>query len=88
MITKLDLRYRRPIRYDDMIEVRSRVVGGSKIKIRHEYDLALVERLGGAPDPADPATPADGVCAIGSTELACVDATGRPRALPDWLATT
>ncbi len=86
VITKLDLRYRRPIRYDDLLEVRTRVVGGSKIKICHEYEVALVERLGGKPDPEDPAVPADGVCAIASTELACVDATGRPRPLPAWLS--
>lgn len=86
VITKLEVKYRRPIRYDDVIEVRTRVVGGSRIKIRHEYELALVERLGSPPDPSDPATPADGVCAIASTELACVDQSGRPRALPDWLA--
>lgn len=86
VITKLDLKYRRPVRYDDLIEVRTRVVGGSKIKIRHEYELALIERLGAAPDPEDPATPADGVCAIASTELACVNAQGRPTPLPGWLA--
>ncbi|MEZ6244005.1 MAG: thioesterase family protein [Phycisphaerales bacterium] len=87
VITKLDVKYRRPVRYDDLVEVRTRVVGGSKIKIRHEYEVALLERLGAPPDPEDPATPADGVCAIASTELACVDANGRPRALPAWLAT-
>ncbi len=86
VITKLELRYRRPVRYDDLVEIRSTVVGGSRIKIRHTYEVALVERLGAAPDPGDPATPADGVCAIASSELACVDQSGRPRALPDWLA--
>ena len=86
VITRLEIRYRRPIRYDDVIEVRTRVVGGSRIKIRHEYELVLIERGGSAPDPADPATPADGVCAIASTELACVNSEGRPGPLPDWLA--
>lgn len=85
VVTKLDLRYRRPIRYDDIVEVRTRVVGGSRIKIRHEYEIALLERLGTAPDPADPATPADGICAVASTELACVNAQGRPTELPAWL---
>lgn len=85
VVTKLELRYRRPIRYDDVIEVRTQVIGGSRIKIRHEYQLALIERLGNTPDPADPATPIDGICTVASTELACVDRSGRPRELPDWL---
>jgi acyl-CoA thioesterase FadM len=29
--------------------------------------------------------PADGVCAVAETELACVDGSGKPRALPGWL---
>ncbi len=86
VITRLSLKYRRPVRYDDLIEIRSRVVGGSRIKIQHEYDIALIQRLGEAPDPTDPATPTDGVCAVATTELACVDQTGRPQALPEWLA--
>lgn len=85
VVTKLELRYRRPIRYDDLIEIRTRVVGGSRFKIRHEYELHLVERLGTTPDPNDPGVPADGVCSTGSSELACVDRTGRPSPLPDWL---
>ena len=85
VITKLEVKYRRPIRYDDVLEVRVRHVPAGRIKIKHEYELALVERLGGAPDPGDPATPRDGVCAVAATELACVGADGRPRQLPDWL---
>lgn len=89
VITKLDVRYRRPIKYDDVIEVRTRVVGGSRVKIRHEYELHLVERLGvafGDLDPArDPSVPADGRCSAASTELACVNTQGRPVELPEWL---
>jgi len=85
VITKLEIKYRRPIRYDDVIEVRVRHVPAGRIKIRHEYELALVERLGATPDATDPATPRDGVCAVASTELACVGADGRPMQLPEWL---
>ncbi len=85
VITKLDIRYRRPIRYDDVLEVFVRHVPAGRIKIRHEYELKIIERLGKAPDPADPATPRDGVCAIATTELACVGADGRPRELPAFL---
>ena len=77
VIVRLDVRYRRPVRYDDVVEVRTRVTGGSRIKIEHEYDLAVVERGGAA---------AEEPVAAASTTLACVGADGRPRALPEWLA--
>jgi len=85
VITKLELKYRRPVRYDDVVDVRVRHVPAGKIKIKHEYELVLVERMGESPDPEDPATPRDGICSIATTELACVGADGRPRQLPDWL---
>lgn len=86
VITRCEVKYRRPIRYDDVIEVRTKVAGGSRIKIKHEYELALVERNGTEPDRSDPSVPVDGVCAIATTELACVGADGRPRELPEWLS--
>jgi len=85
VVTKLELRYRRPLRYDDLIEVRTTVVGTSRIKIRHAYELVLLERGGKYPDPNDPATPRDGIVSIASSELACVGKDGRPRELPEWL---
>lgn len=87
VITRCEVRYRRPVRYDDLVEVRTKVESTSRIKIRHTYELVLVERHGRAPDPTDPSVPADGVCAVATTELACVGADGRPRELPAWLVT-
>jgi acyl-CoA thioester hydrolase len=83
VVTRVDLRYRRPVRYDDLVEIRTRVASTSRIKIRHEYEIALVER--GDTDASRP-LPLDGVLAVATSELACVDREGRPRALPDWLA--
>lgn len=85
VITRCEIRYRRPVRYDDLVEIRTTVESTSRVKIRHTYEIALIERHGLAPDPADPSVPADGVCAIGTTELACVGTDGRPRELPAWL---
>lgn len=88
VITRCELRYRRPVRYDDLVEVRTVVESTSRVKIRHAYEVVLIERHGRAPDPPDPtdaSVPADGVCAAGTTELACVGADGRPRELPAWL---
>ena len=87
VITKVEVRYRRPIRYDDVVEIRTRVVGGSKVKIRHAYGLVLVERDGLEPNhEADPSVPTDGVLAVAGTELACVGSDGRIQPLPEWLA--
>lgn len=86
VVTKLELKYRRPIFYDDLVEIRTRAHAAGRIKIRHTYDIVLVERAGKAPEfGSDPRVPADGVCAIASTEIACVGSDGRPRPLPDWL---
>jgi acyl-CoA thioester hydrolase len=77
VIVKLDVRYRRPVRYDDLVEVRTRVSGGSRVKIVHEYDVVVVERDG---------RPTDEPAAAASTTLGCVGPDGRIRELPAWLA--
>ncbi|MEL7472335.1 MAG: thioesterase family protein [Planctomycetota bacterium] len=85
VVTKLEVRYRRPIRYDDEVEIRCRVVGGgggSKVKVRHEYELVLV----GAGDGNDARlVDRGGQCSVATTELACVTGEGRVRELPHWL---
>lgn len=86
VVTKLELRYRRPLIYDDVVEVRTSAHESGRIKIRHSYELVLVERMGGAPDAQrDPRVPLDGVCGVATSELACVGRDGRPTALPEWL---
>jgi len=46
----------------------------------------LIQRLDSDPDPStDRRVPIDGVCAVASTELACVNSEGRPVPLPEWL---
>lgn len=83
VITRCELRYRRPLRYDDMVEVRTRVESAGRVKIRHSYEVSLVERHGKT--PADAGLPPDAVCAVATTELACVGSDARPRELPAWL---
>lgn len=85
VVTKAEIKYRRPLRYDDVIEIRTKVDKASKVKLHHSYEIVLIERAGQSPDPSDPAVPADGSCAVASTELACVGSDGRPKAMPDWL---
>lgn len=88
-VVRLEAAYRRPARYDDMVEVRVAVRGGSRVKILHEYEVRLVARPGLADAAlADLRHAGDDLLATASTTLACIDAEGRPRALPDWLAPT
>lgn len=91
VITRMELAYRRPIFYDDVIEVRTRVAGSSRVKINHEYEVVLIEDGGhGAHRPGAELRPAmiqtAEPLAAGATTLACVGADGRPKAMPDWLA--
>lgn len=79
VIVRLDVRYRRPAFYDDLVEVRARVVGNGRVKIEHEYEVVLVERPGGRPGVQGDEL------AVATTTLACVDAGGRPMPLPEWL---
>jgi acyl-CoA thioester hydrolase len=89
VIVKLEASYKRPGFYDDLVEVRTRVVGGSRVKILHEYEVVRVEAAGGHLS-ASGITPGQGamvgdVLIEGSSMLACVDRSGRPCAMPEWL---
>src|SRR5689334_8444124 len=39
VIARLEISYRRPVRYDDEIEVRTSVTGGSRVKLEHTYEI-------------------------------------------------
>lgn len=82
VVAKMTLNYRRPIFYDDLVEVRTQVRGGSKVKIDHEYELVIAED-GGHQKRAH--RPPGEVVTIAGTTLVCVDREGKVRGLPDWL---
>lgn len=87
VIVRLNVAYKRPIRYDDVVEVRTRWVGGGKVKIEHEYELWVVEQGGHAMGSiAGSQTQHAFLAATGQTTLGCVDKSGKIQALPDWLA--
>lgn len=83
VITRLECRYRRPIFYDDVIEVRTRVLGGSKVKIEHDYEIVVAQDGNHAKNRA-PRTPGE-VVTTAATTLVCVGSDGKVRPLPDWL---
>ncbi len=82
VIVKLEVAYRRPIRYDDVIEVDCTVKAGSRVKIEHEYEVRVVEQSAHGP-PGEART--GHVNAAAKTVLACVDRAGKVRELPGWL---
>ena len=89
VIIKLEVAYKRPAYYDDLVEIQTRVVGGSRVKILHEYEVVRAE-CSGAHLSQGGITPGFGpqsgdTLLVGTSTLACVDRSGRPTALPDWL---
>jgi len=78
VVTKLALEYKAPAFYDDLLEVRVRVMSGGRARIDHEYEVLVTE-------PANPTVARQTLVATASTTLACVDVKGRPTPLPEWL---
>ena len=69
VLTKLEVRYRRPARYDDLLTLRTTVVKTTAVRIDHCYELFCDGTL----------------LAEGTTTLACIDREGRPQPLPELL---
>jgi acyl-CoA thioester hydrolase len=69
VLTKVEVRYKSPARYDDLLTVKTTVERATSVRLDHRYEVLREGHL----------------LAEGSTTLACVDRTGRPQALPDFL---
>jgi acyl-CoA thioester hydrolase len=69
VITRAEVKYRRPAHYDDVLTIRTSVERATSVRIDHRYEALCDGQL----------------VAEGATTLACVDRTGRPQALPDFL---
>jgi acyl-CoA thioester hydrolase len=69
VLTKVEVRYRSPARYDDLLTLRTTVVRTTMVRIDHQYELYRENVL----------------LAEGTTTLACVDRQGQPQALPEIL---
>lgn len=85
VITRLEVNYKRPILYDDLIEVRTKVAGGSRVKIEHDYELAVTRDGGHGRSPQTTRTIGE-VVTTARTTLVCIGKDGRVQALPEWLA--
>jgi acyl-CoA thioester hydrolase len=69
VLTKVEVRYLRPARYDDLLTIRTHVQRVTFVRIDHRYEVLRDGEL----------------LAEGTSTLACVDRDGRPQALPDFL---
>jgi len=65
-VVTLEVRYKRPAKYDDVLELRTTITEMGHVKIKHEYELLRDGAL----------------LATGRTTLACLDRQGRPQAVP------
>lgn len=80
VVTRLEVGYRRPARYDDVLRISCRARIAGRARLGHEYLVELVE-----PGDGQTGRVSDQPLATAKTELACVDATGRPTPMPQWL---
>jgi acyl-CoA thioester hydrolase len=69
VLTKVEVRYKRPALYDDVLTIRAIVERTTAVRIDHRYEVLREKTL----------------IAEGSSTLACIDREGRPQALPDFL---
>lgn len=69
-VVGLEVRYRAPARYDDVLTVRCDLIESGPVKIRHRYRVYRGETL----------------LVEGSTTLACIGRDGRLRPVPEGLA--
>jgi acyl-CoA thioester hydrolase len=69
VLTKVEVRYRSPARYDDVLTLKTAVVRMTLVRIDHQYKVTREGVL----------------VAEGSSTLACVDREGRIQALPEQL---
>jgi acyl-CoA thioester hydrolase len=68
VITNVEVKYRSPAKYDDVLSIRTTVARTTPVRIEHTYEVTCDGRA----------------VAEGKTTLACVDRAGKLQALPEW----
>lgn len=77
-VIELNLRYRRPAQFDDLLSIETRLGAVTRVTVRFDYTVSLPPT-----EPAPVARQAPALLVEGHIVLACVDEKGRPRPLPD-----
>jgi acyl-CoA thioester hydrolase len=68
-VVKVEVKYKLPAHYDDVLTIRTTVTRTTPIRIEHKYDVLRDGAL----------------LAEGNTTLACVGRDGKLREMPAWL---
>jgi acyl-CoA thioester hydrolase len=68
-VVRMQVQYRRPARYDDLLRLETTLTGAGHVKIEHTYELLRGDEL---------------LC-TGCTTLACLDRQGKARPLPEGM---
>ena len=69
VVAKLEVKYKAPAHYDDVLTIRTTVTRSTPVRIEHKYEVLRDGTL----------------LAEGNTTLACVGRDGRLREMPAWL---
>lgn len=71
-VVKLEVTYKQPARYDEVVQLRTTLVRVGAVKVEHTYEIWRDDVL----------------LVAGATTLACIDRNGRAQAIPEGLLTT
>jgi acyl-CoA thioester hydrolase len=69
VLVKVEVRYRQPARYDDVLTLRTTVTRTTPVRIEHRYEVLRDGEL----------------LAEGASTLACIDKEGKLQVMPEWL---
>lgn len=71
VISKVEIKYRAPAHYDDLLTIRTTVTRTTPVRLEHKYEVF---------------GPGGKLVAEGATTLACVDRAGKLQPMPEWLS--
>ena len=69
VLSKVEVKYRSPAYYDDVLTIRTTLTRTGPIRLEHKYEVFR---------------PDGKLVAEGTTTLACVDRAGKLQPMPDW----
>lgn len=69
VIARLDVKYRKPVHYDDLLTIRTTLTKASPVRLEHKYEVFRDGQL----------------ACEGTTTLGCVNREGKIHAMPEWL---
>ena len=71
VITKVEVKYKLPAHYDDVLTIRTTVVRTTPVRLEHRYEVFTPDGL---------------LSCEGTSTLACVDGEGKIQQMPEWLS--